>query len=45
MAFYTFIFITYLNPDMLANILKTTEQAVLQSNPEISEREELDLTH
>ena len=42
MAFYTFIFITYLNPDMLANILKTTEQAVLQSNPEISE-EELDL--
>ena len=42
MAFYTFIYITYLSPDMLANILHTTEQAVLQSNPEISE-EELDL--
>ncbi len=42
MAFYTFVFITYLNPDMLSNILNMTEQAVLQSNPEISE-EELDL--
>ena len=42
MAFYTFIYITYLDPDMLANILKTTEQAVLQTNPDISE-EELDL--
>lgn len=42
MAVYTFIYITYLSPDMLANILDTTEQAVLQSNPEISE-EELDL--
>lgn len=42
MAFYTFIYITYLNSDMLSNILKMTEQAVLQSNPEISE-EELDL--
>ena len=42
MAVYTFIYITYLNPDMLVNILKQTEQAVLQSNPEISE-DELDL--
>ena len=42
MAFYTFVYITYLDPDMLANILKTTEQAVLQTNPDISE-EELDL--
>lgn len=42
MAFYTFIYISYLNPDMLANIIYMTEQAVLESNPEISE-EELDL--
>jgi len=42
MAFYTFVYITYLNADMLSNILEMTEQAVLQSNPEISE-EELDL--
>ena len=42
MAFYTVIYITYLSPDTLTNILHTTEQAVLQSNPEISE-EELDL--
>ena len=42
MAFYTFVYITYLNPDMLSNILNMTEQTVLQSNPEISE-EELDL--
>ncbi len=42
MAFYTFIYISYLNPDMLANIMYMTEQAVLESNPEISE-EELDL--
>ena len=42
MAFYTFIYISYLNPDMLANIMHMTEQSVLESNPEISE-EELDL--
>ena len=42
MAFYTFVYITYLYADMLSNILEMTEQAVLQSNPEISE-EELDL--
>ena len=42
MAFYTVLYITYLSPDTLTNILHTTEQAVLQSNPEISE-EELDL--
>ena len=42
MAFYTFVYITYLNPDMLSNILEMTEQTVLQTNPEISE-EELDL--
>ncbi len=41
-AFYTFIYITYLNPDMLDNILNMTEQSILQSRPEISD-EELDL--
>ena len=41
MAFYTFIYVTYLSPDMLADILKMTEQSVLQSNPEVSE-EDLD---
>ena len=42
MAVYTFIYITYLNPDMISSILEQTEQAVLQSNPDISE-DELDL--
>ena len=42
MAVYTFIFINYLNPDMLVSILEQTEQAILQSNPEISD-DELDL--
>ena len=42
MAFYTFIYITYLNPDMLANILNMTEQAMLEANPEISDQQ-LDL--
>jgi len=41
-AFYTFIYITYLNPEMLDNILNMTEQSILQSSPEISD-EELDL--
>tara|TARA_Y100000589_G_C26937401_1_gene540908 strand:- start:200 stop:784 length:585 start_codon:yes stop_codon:yes gene_type:complete len=42
MAFYTIVYAKYLDPDMLSNILKMTEQSVLQSNPEISE-DELDL--
>ena len=42
MAFYTFIYITYLNPDFLANILNMTEQAMLEANPETSDQE-LDL--
>jgi len=42
MAFYTFVYISYLNPDMLSNILNMTEQSVLQSDPDISD-EELDL--
>jgi len=42
MAFYTFIYITYLNPDMLANIMNMTEQAMLEADPEISDQQ-LDL--
>ena len=42
MAFYTLIYISYLDPDMLENTLNMTEQTVLHSNPEISD-EELDL--
>ena len=42
MAFYTFIYITYLSPDFLANILNMTEQTMLEANPEISDQE-LDL--
>lgn len=42
MAFYTVIYISYLDVDMISNALNMTEQAVLQSNPEISE-EELDM--
>ena len=39
MAFYTFIYITYLNPAMLADISDMTEQTILQTNPEVSEEE------
>jgi len=39
MAFYSFIYITYLNTDMLTEILKMTEQTVLQSDPDISEKD------
>jgi hypothetical protein len=42
MAFYTFIYITYLNPEFFANVLSMTEQAMKESNPEISDQE-LDL--
>ena len=42
MAFYTFIYITYLNPDMLANVMNMTEQAMLEADPEISD-DDLDL--
>ena len=42
MAFYTFIYITYLNPDMLVNVLNMTEQAMLEADPEISDQQ-LDL--
>lgn len=42
MAFYTFIYISYLDPDMLSDILNRTEQNVLHSQPDISD-EQLDL--
>ena len=42
MAFYTFIYITSLNPDFVVNILNMTEQAMLEADPEISEQQ-LDL--
>ena len=42
MAFYSFIYITYLNPDLLNAVLKEMEQTVLQGDPDISE-EKLDL--
>lgn len=42
MALYTFIYISYLNPEFLANVLNITEQAMLEANPEISDKE-LDL--
>jgi hypothetical protein len=42
MAFYTLIYITYLSPDMLNDMINITEQTILQSNPDISEKE-LDL--
>ena len=42
MAFYTFIYITYLNPEFLDNVLNMTEQTMLDANPEISDQE-LDL--
>ena len=42
LAFYTFIFINYIEPNTLNEILVQAEQAILESNPEISD-EELDL--
>ena len=42
MAFYTFIYMTYLNPDFLIDFYKITEQSLLQSKPDISD-EELDM--
>ena len=42
LAFYTFIFINYIEPNTLNEILVEAEQAILESKPEISD-EELDL--
>ncbi len=37
MSIYTFIYITYLNPEIITNSLELTEQTLLQSDPEISD--------
>ena len=42
LSFYQFIYISYLDPNALSEIMKITEQAMLESNPEISD-EELDM--
>ena len=42
LAFYQFIHISYLDPNALSEIMKITEQAMLESNPEISD-EDLDM--
>ena len=42
LAFYTFLFVTFINPEYLENIIKVAEQEILFSNPEISD-EELDM--
>ena len=42
LAFYQVIHISYLDPNALSEIMKITEQAMLESNPEISD-EELDM--
>ena len=42
LAFYTFLFVTFINPEYLENIIKVAEQEILNSNPEISD-EELDM--
>ena len=42
LAFYTFIFVTFINPEYLVNIIDIAEQEILKSNPEISD-EELDM--
>jgi uncharacterized membrane protein YhaH (DUF805 family) len=42
LAFYQFIYISYLDPNALSDIMKITEQSMLESNPEISD-EDLDM--
>ena len=42
LTFYQFIYISYLDPHAMSEIIKITEQSMLQSNPEISD-EELDM--
>ena len=39
LAFYTFIFVTFINPEYLVNIIDIAEQEILKSNPEISDEE------
>jgi glucan phosphoethanolaminetransferase (alkaline phosphatase superfamily) len=42
LAFYQFLYISYLNPEALSEVMKITEQAMLEANPEVSD-EELDM--
>ncbi len=42
LSFYTFIFVTFIEPDYLNEIIELAEQAILESDPEISD-ENLDL--
>ena len=42
LAFYQFLYISYIDPNALSEIMRVTEQAMLESNPEISD-EELDM--
>ena len=42
LAFYSVIFVSYIDTEALSEIIKLTEQATLEAQPEISE-EELDL--
>ncbi len=42
LAFYQFIYVSYLDPSALSEVMKITEQAMLESNPEVSD-EELDM--
>ena len=39
MALYTFIYMNYLNPDMLTDVMNITEQTILESDPNISDAE------
>jgi hypothetical protein len=42
LAFYTYIFVTFINPEYLEKIINLAEQEILNSNPEISD-DDLDL--
>ena len=42
LAFYQFLYISYIDPNALSEIMRVTEQTMLESNPEISD-EELDM--
>ena len=42
LAFYQFLYISYIDPNALSEVMRVTEQAMLESNPEISD-EELDM--
>jgi len=42
LAFYTYIFVTFIDPEYLENMINITEQEILNSDPEISDKD-LDL--